>query len=129
LDPKLDFTGGHDYWRTRLRPVAIRLAGHQKVEPGDPVWRRIAEGVMVVEFFPYRSVTYRQLAETVPSQEFGFHLVRKALESKALIVITRGLKPWVEQIPGLGGDEVLKPWSPRSGLLSMSHIETVIERL
>jgi hypothetical protein len=69
-------SSGYRWWTGALRPL-IEAVGHDTV----------AEKVAVIEFFPYRSVTFRRLPLPVPSQRFGFQLARDAVIAGKLVVV------------------------------------------
>jgi len=54
-----------------------------------------------VEHFPYKSVSYRALGTTLPSQEFSFGIVRHAIRRGKQIVVMRSERVWLESVPEL----------------------------
>jgi len=58
-----------------------------------------------VELFPYHSKKYKPLGKTLESQEYSFHLVRRALGRGALVIYMRAKKGWLEAVPELRGHE------------------------
>src|SRR4029079_17937177 len=68
LNPAHAATPGYQYWDARLRRL--------REEVGRSV---LLQQLLCVQSFPYQSHEYRELPEYLPSQEFGFHLVRRAL--------------------------------------------------
>lgn len=87
LDPSIDRT---KWWDRHLRRL-IDEVGCEKV----------ANNVLCVEFFPYHSRKFRHTKCRVPSQEHSFELVRQAIERDAVILLLRGRKQWVGEIPEL----------------------------
>ena len=56
--------------------------------------------VMTVEYFPYHSVTYKQLP-FVPSQQLAFDLVSEAIKRGKIIIVMRSSDLWYDAVPGL----------------------------
>lgn len=83
--------------------------------PGGIWWRRIVGGlksagyeyeelsqrILVVEFHGYHSRKWSWLPITLPSQRYGFEIVRQAMERQAAIVILRAVRPWKIAVPEL----------------------------
>lgn len=72
------------YWRKTFKAVL------QYVESAD----ELATRVLIVEFYAYRSLSYRRMRKALPSQRFGFDLVGAAVRRGATIVILRGANDW-----------------------------------
>jgi hypothetical protein len=77
------------YWRPLFRWLL------ERVRSSDD----LASRVLIVEFQPYRSIEYRRV--TLPSQLYGFHLVRNAVGNGATIVFL-GPAEWRIAVPELG---------------------------
>jgi hypothetical protein len=90
LDPRLEFASGAAWWRNRLDAL-IRIAGDEIV----------ANRVFCVEFFPYHSRRYKDLGHILDSQRYSFHLVEKAIDGRALIIVMRAWKRWCTHVPRL----------------------------
>jgi len=90
LDPAFSHTGGYRWWHRRLTAL-IEVAGREAV----------AEQVMCVEHFPYKSVSYGSLGVTLPSQHYSFEIVRYAIREKKEIVLMRSERVWLESVPEL----------------------------
>lgn len=89
LDPEPD-GGGYRWWRRRLS--ALTAATSDEV---------VARGVLCVEYFPYHSVRFGHRAVHVPSQEYGFSLVRDALGRRAVVIVMRARLLWDSAVPEL----------------------------
>lgn len=90
LDPKSrDTHPGGRWWRGKLRQLTERL-------PVEQVAQRLA----VVEWFPYKSARFKRGCR-VASQEYGFWLVRRAIDRGALIVVSRAVRLWEKSVPEL----------------------------
>ena len=110
LDPRFRDTGGAEWWLKKLR-VLIE----------DTSLEAVAQGLFCVEFFGYHSVNYRPIPkrickEPLPHQQYGFHLVRKAVERGAEIIVMRQQKNWVAHVSELDGYPCTHPQeSPEPG--------------
>jgi hypothetical protein len=64
---------------------------------------RLSRSILAVEHFPYASRRYRGGRLRLPSrgQDYSFFLVQKAMERKAVIVLTRGQRRWLRDVPAL----------------------------
>lgn len=91
LNPELAAPGVR--WWTQKLGALIRTAGVEKV----------SRSVLCVELFPYHSRRFAHARLRLPSQEYGFELVRNALVREAVIVVMRGWKFWKEAVPELEG--------------------------
>ncbi len=90
LDPKLSGDAGQQWWHRRLKP--LRQHYHDKV---------LAQGFLSVQYVPYRSTSYQHSRRQMPSQEYGFNLVRQAVARGALVIGLRSERLWKEAIPTL----------------------------
>ncbi len=92
------------------------LLGKDIDAPGNAWWRQklgkliaatsfdvVTNGVCCIEYFPYHSKSYKPLGATLPTQQYGFHLVREALKREAVIIIMRSVKLWHSAVPDLAG--------------------------
>lgn len=89
LDRRFSETPGYNWWYTRLRQL-IEVCGHDTV----------AARTLCVEFFPYHSEEYG-INMLVPSQRYGFWLVKQAVARKKLIVVMRSETLWLRHVPEL----------------------------
>jgi hypothetical protein len=92
LDPAFAETSGYTWWHRRLREL-ISSVGIDAV----------SQKVMCVEHFPYKSISYRPLGVTLPSQRFSFELVRDAMRRRKQIVLMRSERVWLDSVPELAG--------------------------
>lgn len=86
---------GRQWWSSKLKPL-IKKFGEQIV----------AQTILNVVFFPYPSRLFGHLRCPVPSQDYGFELVRQAVERNAVVIHMR--KPvrgsrdiWADKVPRL----------------------------
>lgn len=99
------------WWRKKLRGL---------LDLGE---QRVARSVFAVEHSPYGSVRYGR-APRVPSQEYSFELVRRAMTRGAVIVLTRGRRRWLRSVPGLDGYARLCELSnPMAGTVSRRNCD------
>jgi hypothetical protein len=89
LDPRLRGSPGAVYYRQQFGAL-IRLYGE----------RRVAEGVSVLEYFPYHSESFADLAQ-VPSQTYSLYLIRQAMARNACIVVLRKKRELLRAVPEL----------------------------
>jgi hypothetical protein len=86
--------------------------------PGGRWWRRCVKALMerddfeadwlsrrilIVDFHAYHARSWRPIPVTLPSQSFGFELVRRAIRRRATIVALRGCADWRVAVPELDG--------------------------
>jgi len=91
LSSKVENTGGYKWWSAKIRP--LELAG---VTRND-----LANGLMMIEFFPYHSVSYTYNKQYIPSQYYQFLLVREAMRLGKTIIVMRARDRWLEAVPEL----------------------------
>ena len=90
LTPSLDVPG-RGWWEQRLGRL-IEAKGQ----------KRVAAGLLCVEYFPYHSTKFAHGKVRVPSQAYSFELVRAAMARRAVIVVMRAKRYWYEEMPELG---------------------------
>jgi len=86
------------WWDKKLRCL---LEDERLGNSADSRRRRVANCVLCVEYFPYHSKRFKHQKLQVPSQGYSFWLVRQAIRNKAVILLMRGKKLWVNAIPEL----------------------------
>jgi hypothetical protein len=89
LDPSFE-SPGRVWWERKLRWL-LKEFGPKK----------LARSILCVEYFPYHSRRFNHKSLELPSQEFGFGLVRAAIARRALVVIMRSRKLWTKRVPRL----------------------------
>jgi hypothetical protein len=62
----------------------------------------VAQKVMCVEHFPYKSERYAPSGASLPSQRYSFDLVRDAIRRRKQIVVMRSERIWLLSVPELG---------------------------
>lgn len=81
---------GEKWWRSKLKCLIREFD-----------LKTIANAVLNVVFFPYPSERFGRKQLRLPSQEYGFQLVRAAIERKAVIIHMRSPTLWLEAVPEL----------------------------
>jgi hypothetical protein len=89
LNPTFE-SPGRQWWETRLRCLRAKFETIQ-----------LARSVFCVEYFPYPSRKFGHTTVQVPSQVYGFGLVRSAIARGAVVVIMRARKLWMSKVPEL----------------------------
>lgn len=90
LNPKFSAAPGYQYWEQKLRHL-IETYG----------LKRIANEVFCVQFFPYHSKEYKGIGRILESQRYNFHLVRRAIKNRAVIILMRSKDRWLREVPEL----------------------------
>lgn len=92
LNPAIAYFGGYSWWTKKLKPLIDRSS--QKT---------VANNILCVEYFPYHSRKAANFHKytRIPSQEYSFHLVKKAINRGALIILMRWPSSWLGTIPEL----------------------------
>ncbi len=85
-------TAGYEWWNRILG--SLLRSGLTKGE--------LYERIMVVEYFPYHSKSYKDLP-ILPSQQHAFDLVDEAIKRDKTIVIMRSKDLWYKAVPALEG--------------------------
>jgi hypothetical protein len=83
-------TLGARYWNRKARPL-IEAAGFDTV----------AKNLLCIQYFPYHSKEYKPSPAVIPSQQYGFALLRAALARGADVVIMRSRRLWTAAVPQL----------------------------
>lgn len=98
LNPAFNNYGGHAWWRKRLG----RLIAQCDIDEASAL-HVASQNILCVEYFPYHSTRCGRLLPFLKSQEYGFHLVRRAIRRGAVIVIMRAKERWLSAVPELQG--------------------------
>ena len=116
LDPAIEGKtdgAGRRWWKRILHQL---LADYPE--------RLLAQMLFCIEYFPYRSHSFRSTHGYVESQQYGFSLVRKALKRRAMVIMMRSEKLWLEAVPELKHYRSLFLLaSPRSPTLSKGNLK------
>lgn len=76
---------------------------------------RVARSFFCVEYFPYASKRYKSLGSLLPSQQFGFELVRAKVRAGATVIVMRRQKSWVGQLADLDINRWIEVVNPQAG--------------
>ena len=110
---------GAQWWRRNLKAVLA--------EVGED---RAAEHICCLEYFPYHSRVFAHATLRLPSQEYTFELLRRALARKAVVVLTRGTRLWMGAVPALASYPLLICTSnPRSASISPRNCGPAFRRI
>jgi hypothetical protein len=90
LDQRFSETPAYAWWSKHLKEV-VAVWGIEKT----------LKKLMVIEFFPYHSRSYKPMKEQLPSQTYSLELVKQAIANKKHIIIMRNEKLWLKHIPEL----------------------------
>jgi hypothetical protein len=69
---------------------------------GEQIMKKLA-GFLCVEYFPYHSRRFKKPVQNLPSQQYGFHLVHRAIDRGAIIILMRSKRLWLEAVSQLHG--------------------------
>jgi len=89
---------GRGWWERRLAHIL-------RIIPRNVV----ASRVLCVEYLGYHSKKFDHRRLQLPSQKYGFFLVRQALERGSLVVLARGRQIWLDAVPELRTHERVFP--------------------
>ena len=107
-----------NYWQNKLKYL-IKATSKNKV----------AHNVALVQFFPYHSKKFKNIpkkisSEPLESQVYSFHLVKKAMDRNAIIILMRSRKEWYSRIPSLEGYKNLYiTKNPRNPILTENNLD------
>jgi len=107
-------TPGGDWWQKRTSSLAKDVGGYEV----------LAENLLAVELHGYHSKSWSAPLANFPSQAFGFHLVKKAIERGALIITARCRDYWLAGVPELVNykNVISRTKSPRAAHLSLNNL-------
>ena len=89
LDPTFE-NGGRQWWERKLAHLLVEFDR-----------KHLARSILCIEYFPYHSRKFGHGSFELSSQAFGFHLVRSAINRKAVVVVMRARKRWLKKVPEL----------------------------
>jgi hypothetical protein len=116
-------TPGSRWWRQRTRALAEEIG-----------FEAVALGLSCIQYTPYHSKEYTKAAPRLPSQEYGFALVRRAMARGAEIVVMRSYSLWAAAVPELVGyGRLHRGTNPRAPYLTPGNLkgsyEIIAQRL
>ena len=122
LNPKFAWTACGTWWKAHT----------SKLHKAGLSWEAISEGLMVIEWFPYHSMSSGLPTKPVcPSQDYSFQIARKMLEGK-IVVGMRSKKHWLNVMSAAENIPFLK--NPQNPSISpantgMELFEKIVEAL
>ena len=116
-------TPGGRWWRQRTRELA-----------SDVGFESVAQHLGCIQFAPYHSPAYSTASPRLPSQDYSFHLVRRAMARGAEVVVMRSVSLWLRAVPELENYTRLhRGTNPRAPFLSRGNLKSayqvIVERL
>lgn len=109
LHPKIRCSPGGMWWSARFKPLINSLTNTNNKVSKEEAIKKIANGILCVEYFPYHSEKWRSFSidNEMPSQSYSFKLVQAAIsrENPPLILLLRNKKGWFENVQGLANME------------------------
>lgn len=122
LDPNLPKCPGKEYAHRQFKEPLADLAD----VPADV----ILDGVFLAQYMPYHSNEFVDTGMKLPSQQYTFSLVSKAITRGALVIALRSSKLWCEVLPELVDYSNFYSCSnPRSPTLSRRSLPTAYDRM
>lgn len=112
FDGGLDQTAGYEWWARILKPLL--QAGITEAT--------LRQKIMLIEYFPYHSVSDPKIKTRIPSQQFAFDLVREAITRGKTIVVMRALPLWLAAVHELAGYPYMKVRSWRNPTISPNNL-------
>ena len=127
LNPKFKKSEAWIYWSDRSKGKLRNLLKRYNS-------KFLANNLLSIEYYPYKSIEFKKNTYTLPSQEYSFHLVRKAINRNALILILRSVQFWLKAVPDLMNFDYLELNSKRNIIISEGNVvnnrfNEIIERL
>ncbi len=98
-------------------------------------WENVANKVLFMEYFPYRSKRLLYPDQYPESQNYTFYLLRELMKKKAYVIMTRMERFWIKAVPELTDyPYYVKHKNPRGVYLSKKnlgsdHFEAIIKLL
>lgn len=110
LDEKINEAPGYKWWNRRLKTL-IDECGREKV----------AQNLLCVELLPYHSKRFKRIPP-LKSQEYNFYLISEAIKRKAIIIIMRSKKLWIDSIPQLKNYKYFPSKNPRCAYITERNL-------
>lgn len=91
IEDRFAGTAGGAWWRKRFRDLAEEVG-----------WETVARRALCVEYFPYKSRRFdSDKIPMLPSQHFGFEIVREFLGTGLPVIALRSVRRWNNAVPEL----------------------------
>lgn len=115
------------YWHQKLRRLTEEVG-----------FEKVSKDISLLQFNPYHSLKFREIAKKyfkelnstnyLPSQNYGFELLKNCIENEKLVVVLRSKKAWFKAVPELKDYEeqgkVITIKNKRQPSLSPKNFET-----
>jgi hypothetical protein len=131
LDPDPDIAPRSRWWDRKLKHLYCEFGPDQNVARSI-----LARTILAIEYFPYVSKRFGHARLSLPSQQYSFNLVRKAIERGAVIVLTRGRRRWEKAIASLDTyprliqlKEVQRAIISRNNCRDPSRFQTIVDAI
>lgn len=118
LDPSLPASPGRDWWRKKLAHLITAVGSQQAV----------AGAIFVAELHGYHTRRFHHGLK-VPSQQYTFSLVKKAIKRGAHLVLMRGRRAWLRDLPELAGVPIISLRNPQNPTISIGNCPEQFETL
>ena len=110
-------TPGGMWWRQRVRELAKDIG-----------FESVAKGLACIQFTPYHSREYSAASPRLPSQDYSFYLVRRAIARGAAIVVMRSVNLWLGAVPELASYAHLhRGANPRAPFVSPGNLKSAYQ--
>lgn len=123
--PILSNAPGAHWWRRKTRVL------RELVDPAGDF--QFANQLLCLELYPYHSKKFGGPRFTLPSQGYTFHLLDRAIERNAVVVVMRAWTRWTEAVSRLerySPDRLWRIKSPQNPALSPANLgEANFEKL
>ncbi|MDR3305604.1 MAG: hypothetical protein LBS85_06245 [Clostridiales Family XIII bacterium] len=126
LNDRFAGTAHNKWWRKCLTPK-IDQEIHIKLFGSVTKYRDFLENnFSVIEFLGYHSEEAPGFIQrnTIPSQEYSFELVRKAVKEKKTILIMRGKRLWIERVSELEDYPYLTLSNAQNATVSAKNVKS-----
>jgi hypothetical protein len=112
-------TPGGNWWAQRTRQLVCDLG-----------FEVVSTRIACVQYMPYHSQEYSARTPLLPSQQYGFFLVRQAIARGAEIVVLRSLRLWMMAVPELASYErVHIGRNPRAPYITKGNMKSAYEHI
>lgn len=111
LAEEMKETPGGLWWRSRLGKIIA--------EVGLDV---VKQSVFTAEIHAYKSVNYKPLTETLPTQAYTFALVQKLVDAGVHVILGRAKQEWRAAVSGLKSGRVIELNSNQNSYLTEGNM-------
>lgn len=112
LNPGFDYSGGYKWWVRLLKQLIEKYS-----------LKLLSEKLMCLQYLPYHSKTFKNPPCLLPSQNYTFCLLKKAIKEQKVIVIMRSKKLWFSTVPELKTYDFIELKNYRMPYLTRGNIK------